>query len=190
MATSSEPVAAKTELRARLRRRRRELVDALGPDGRAEEADALAAHATAVAAELGLRAGDDVAAYESLPSEPPTDRLRQALRGRGLRVLLPLTLASWDLDWVADGDPDHLLGPGAVSGARLVLVPALAVDRVGTRLGQGGGCYDRTLPRRADGVAALAVLHPGELTTGPLPAGELDVPVDGVLTSEGTVWLG
>lgn len=190
MATSSEPVAAKPELRARLRRRRREIVDALGPAGRAEEAAALAAHATAVADALGLRPGDDVAAYDSLPTEPPTGPLRAALAARGLRVLLPVTLPSWDLDWVVDGDPDRPLGTAAVSGVRLLLVPALAVDRAGTRLGQGGGCYDRTLPRRGDGAAALAVLHPGELASDPLPAGALDVPVDGVLTAEGTVWLG
>ncbi len=37
------------------------------------------------------------------------------------------------------------LGPAAIADADVVLVPALAVDRRGHRLGRGGGHYDRTL---------------------------------------------
>lgn len=41
------------------------------------------------------------------------------------------------------------LGSQALAGADLILIPALAASEDGTRLGQGGGWYDRTLPHRA-----------------------------------------
>ena len=59
--------------------------------------------------------------------------------------------------------------PGRGSGrtpsraARLVLLPALAADRRGVRLGQGGGFYDRTLPLVGADVALVVVLDDGEL---------------------------
>ncbi len=70
--------------------------------------------------------------------------------------------------------------------ADLVLAPGLAVDASGTRMGQGGGCYDRALPRRRPGVPVVVLLHPGELLGGddePLPRDPHDQPVDAVLTA-------
>jgi 5-formyltetrahydrofolate cyclo-ligase len=51
----------------------------------------------------------------------------------------------------------------AVARADLVIVPALAVDHRGTRLGRGGGSYDRALARVGPGVQTLALLYDGEL---------------------------
>ena len=59
--------------------------------------------------------------------------------------------------------PPHRSGTDAVALADVVLAPGLAVDHQGTRMGQGGGCYDRALPRRRPGTPVLVVLHPGEL---------------------------
>ncbi|HYN30381.1 MAG TPA: 5-formyltetrahydrofolate cyclo-ligase, partial [Dermatophilaceae bacterium] len=135
-------------------------------------------------------AGDAVTLYEALPHEPPTAGLAAALQAHGIRVLMPVTEPDLDLDWTDAADPrGGPLGRHAIGSVRLVLAPGLAVDRAGSRLGQGGGCYDRALPRRARGVPVVVVLHPGELSDGPLPHDPHDVPVDGVVTAEGMLWL-
>lgn len=143
-----------------------------------------------------------VAVYRSLPGEPGTGGLRAGLRRRGYRVLLPVLLPDLDLDWVEDPGPSHRqgdplrpagarLGREALSSCVLVLVPALAVDRTGTRLGQGGGSYDRALARL--GVRGrplvLAVVHDDEVLPSVLPREAHDVRVDGALTPSGLVLL-
>ena len=79
-------------------------------------------------------------------------------------------------------------------GVSLLLVPALAVDRSGTRLGQGGGFYDRLLADLGAAPAALrvvAVVHPEEiLDVGELPHDGHDVPVPAALTRTGLIALG
>ena len=72
-----------------------------------------------------------------------------------------------------------LLGRDAIAGCDLVLVPALLVDRSGTRLGKGGGCYDRALSRTTG--LTVALLHDHELVDV-LPAEPHDVRVDAVAT--------
>ena len=60
-------------------------------------------------------------------------------------------------------------------------------------MGQGGGCYDRALPRRHPGVPVVVLLHPGEVLGDdepPLPRREHDQPVDAVVTADGLVDLG
>jgi 5-formyltetrahydrofolate cyclo-ligase len=71
-------------------------------------------------------------------------------------------------------------------------VPALAVDGAGTRLGQGGGSYDRALARLGAGARrlVLAVVHDDEVLAGPLPREPHDVGVDGALTPSGLVLFG
>ena len=152
--------------------------------------DALAREVLALAAELGLGAGATVAAYEAWQSEPPTAATITTLVGRGIRVLVPITLPDRDLDWCEASDTTPApLGPGAISAAALVLTPGLAVDSVGTRLGRGGGCYDRALARCRDDARVLTVLHPGEISPGPLPAEPHVRPVHGVVTADGVTWF-
>jgi 5-formyltetrahydrofolate cyclo-ligase len=105
--------------------------------------------------------------------------------------LLPVLLPGGDLDWaVADGryEPNRFgipepvgprLGPEAIGACDLVLVPALLVDRRGTRLGRGGGSYDRALAR-ATGLT-VALLHDDELVDE-LPCEPHDIPVAAVAT--------
>jgi 5-formyltetrahydrofolate cyclo-ligase len=75
---------------------------------------------------------------------------------------------------------------GRLGACQLILAPALAVDRSGTRLGQGGGWYDRALRWAAPGALILAVCFPDEiLPAGTLPREAHDVPAHGALTGRG-----
>ncbi|MFB7220556.1 5-formyltetrahydrofolate cyclo-ligase [Streptomyces sp. NPDC056227] len=143
-----------------------------------------------------------VAAYVSVGSEPGTRALLDALRARGVRVLLPVLLPDNDLDWAPyEGagrllpagrgllEPDGpRLGPDAVLDADAVLLPGLAVDGRGMRLGRGGGSYDRVLARLAAAGAhpSLIVLLYDNEVVATVPVEPHDHPVDAVVTPAGT----
>jgi 5-formyltetrahydrofolate cyclo-ligase len=146
-----------------------------------------------------------VAAYVSVGSEPGTLTLLDALRARGVRVLLPALLPDNDLDWGAYTGEGSLarvrhgskmalfepagerLGPDAVIAADVVLLPGLAVDARGMRLGRGGGSYDRVLARleRAGARPALVVLLYDAEVVERVPAEAHDRPVRAVVTPSG-----
>jgi len=168
--------------KAALRRRLMAGRARLTPDQRAAAARALR---DAILELPQAQMAGTIAAYYSLASEPDTHGLVYALWKRGGYVLLPLLRPDADLDWASYEGPDSLRpgprglaepsepprGLDAVARADLVLVPALAVDRAGVRLGRGGGSYDRALARVGPGIPTIALLYDSEL---------LDkVPVDG-----------
>ncbi|WP_405492016.1 5-formyltetrahydrofolate cyclo-ligase [Streptomyces sp. NBC_00096] len=196
----NQPSGAKTALRRELLAARRALSDdALRTASRALSRSALALPELAVAR--------TVAAYVSIGSEPGTRELLDALRAAGKDVLLPVLLPDNDLDWAAYGGPDTLagvahpgkmrllepagprLGPDAVTGADAVLLPGLAVDRRGMRLGRGGGSYDRVLERleRAGAHPALVVLLYDDEVVARVPEEPHDHPVRAVATPSGVV---
>ncbi|MFC8623245.1 5-formyltetrahydrofolate cyclo-ligase [Streptomyces anulatus] len=165
-----------------------------------------AARTATVLAEAGLCLPEladarTVAAYVSVGREPGTRALLEALRGRGVRVLLPVLLADNDLDWAAYAGPEHLLpagrgllepdgqrlGPAAVLDADAVLLPGLAVDGAGMRLGRGGGSYDRVLARltAAGAHPSLVVLLYDDEVVARVPSEPHDHPVDAVVTPAG-----
>lgn len=158
---------------------------ALPPDERARIAR------TAVDVLVSEAGPGPVAAYLSVGTEPGTAELLEALAQAGVEVLLPVLLPGGDLDWARAGEGVQpgthgllepigaRLGPDAVGACTLLVVPALAVDRAGIRLGRGSGSYDRALRRAAGRTVAL--LHDGELVTA-LPTEEHDVPVHAVVT--------
>ncbi|MEH1166665.1 5-formyltetrahydrofolate cyclo-ligase [Micromonospora sp. CPCC 205539] len=147
-------------------------------------------------------------AYVPVGSEPGGGDLPEVLRAAlplGGELLLPVLRADLDLDWAAYTGPDGLipagrgirepdgprLGVSVVSGAELVVVPALAVDLRGRRLGRGGGSYDRALARVPTTTLTVVPLHDGELVEA-LPVEPHDRPVravvnptDGVRTLDG-----
>lgn len=127
-----------------------------------------------------------VAAYLPLRTEPGSPELLDALVERGVRVIVPATLPDRDLDWVQlPGDAP--LSVDAIGTVDAVLVPALAVAADGTRLGRGGGSYDRALARVRDGVVVAALLHDGEAVAH-LPREAWDRPVTAYVTpSDGWV---
>ena len=128
-----------------------------------------------------------VAGYEPLRTEPGSVELLAGWHGLGISVLVPVLLPDRDLDWAHwHPDPDRprpVLGPGSISRAEAVFVPALAVARDGTRLGRGGGSYDRALARVGD-APVVALLFDGELAQT-LPRDEWDRPVTAVVTPSG-----
>jgi 5-formyltetrahydrofolate cyclo-ligase len=145
-----------------------------------------------------------VAAYGSLPDEPGTGPLREALRARGTRVLLPIVVDDKNLDWAEDDGelvtssntglrlPEPAgprLGQSALADADVVLVPALAVDTSGARLGQGRGYYDRALQQLGEGIVVLALVHDEEVLdpSTPIPADPHDIAVHGAVTP--TRWM-
>ena len=199
-----QPLPTKREIRQAARRHRAELAAA---------SDAAAAGSTIAEAVLRFlpeRAEDQVrvAVYESLPDEPPTAPLIAALLAAGHEVIVPIVLDDFSLEWTyaaegtigdrgtvarlpkdtpPSGDGRRWLGPDALSTCDLVVTPGLTVDRRGTRLGQGGGCYDRALRHHDPGTPVITLLHEGEQRDTDLPREAHDSPVDGYVTTSGRV---
>ncbi|MFF3089298.1 5-formyltetrahydrofolate cyclo-ligase [Streptomyces nojiriensis] len=198
MAENPPTASAKAELRRELLAARR----ALSPENRRTAAAALSVRSFELPELAGART---VAAYVSIGTEPGTRELLDALRAAGKRVLLPLLLPDNDLDWAAYEGPATLseaahpgkmrlleptgpaLGPDAVTGADAVLLPGLAVDGRGMRLGRGGGSYDRVLERleRAGAHPALVVLLYDDEVVARVPEEPHDHPVQAVATPSG-----
>ncbi|NVM97242.1 5-formyltetrahydrofolate cyclo-ligase [Arthrobacter sp. SDTb3-6] len=195
----------KSEWRSRLRAARLSMDDA----ARRLAADRLAAAGAGWAAQLrGGSSPGMVCAFISSGSEPGTGPLLETLFAAGHPVFVPVCEPGHGLSWTAWTPGVELarsdlapvmepVGPrlafselGAVDG---ILLPALAVDTAGVRLGQGGGYYDRFLAARAAhaaggerAVPTAAVVHVGEVfPAGVLPHDVLDQPVGWLVTPDG-----
>lgn len=191
--------------------------DGLGPPSHRAGLTAGPARLLATALRAGLLDPDGrigqlgaarIAAYLAMPGEPDPALITAAVREAGGRVLLPVPLADRTMAWAVDDgsrsearDPVRVpvpAGPRVGVGARpvlaevvtTVLLPALAVDETGGRLGQGGGFYDRFLSELATlrvtgrrGPLVVAVVHDDEvLPVGTVPVRDHDRAVDAVLT--------
>lgn len=175
-----------------LRRRLLDARKARSDDDRAAATAALTRHA------LALAEGVDgpVCCYLPVGPEPGaagsgTSTVPDALRAAGHEVLAPVVPAEpGPLDWTRYDGPGALstgtlgvrepggprLGVDAITRAGLVLVPALAVDTRGHRIGRGGGYYDRTLPAVPGSTPLAVLLHDDELIDL-VPTDDRDVPV-------------
>lgn len=181
----------KTALRAAAKRDRDALHAALG----AAAGAALAARfCGAPALRLRLGAGAVVGGYLPIGSEIDTRPLLERLAREGTTLCLPdpmvpdapLSFRRWA--------PGERLVPGRfatqvpdresrIETPDIVLVPMLAFDRRGHRLGYGGGYYDRTLAalRGAGEVLAVGLAYTAQVRDG-LPVGPLDEPLDWIVT--------
>jgi len=168
-----------------------------------------------------VRQASCVAVYASLPDEPGTADLRRALRALRVHILLPVVRDGDEpiLDWAPDADdlrttgslglPEPTggrLGPEAITEADVLLVPAMAVDTDGVRLGRGRGYYDTALellarrrgqptsgPAPAASARVFALVHDDELLdaqVSPVPAQPHDRRVDAAITPTRTVFFG
>ena len=177
---------SKAELRCHYRRLRREAM---------ATAQVSMTQAAQAALPQMVDSGKRLGLYWPIGNEPD-------LRGvaDGLGAALPVVDCEWLLyrPWQPGAPlaPDACGIPAPVAGATLepeqlaaLLVPALALDGQGIRLGSGGGWYDRL---RADplwrAVPALAVL-PAACLAAELPRDPWDVPFDGWLDDHGLHWL-
>ena len=142
-----------------------------------------------------LKNATNVASYISYEFEPETSDLNQRLIEDGKKVFLPRLLENNDIQWVSwDGSLENLtknekiyepIGDAVEVELDVIILPALHVDRMGNRLGQGGGSYDRALSRSK--AFKIALLHYGELTSEILPVQPHDEKVDAAATPEITV---
>lgn len=131
-----------------------------------------------------------VASYASYGEEPDTRSLNDIVIAEKKILLLPRMNPDRTLSWVKwDGKPGKLLrhrnhdepiGDSYLGQIDLIIVPALAVDHRGNRLGQGGGSYDRALA----GISAwkVALINDAELLSETLPIEEHDQSVNAAVT--------
>jgi 5-formyltetrahydrofolate cyclo-ligase len=158
---------------------------------------------------LGISPGATVAAYLSTGPEPSTELLLPALEAAGYKVLVPVCEPGYQLSWTHWYDGVELVrSPRAwvyepvgerfansvMTGVSLLLIPGLAVDTDGNRMGQGGGYYDRFLaalellperPRKA-GVSYSHEVVPA----GTFEVTNLDAPLEGSVSTDGWRWFG
>lgn len=182
--------AGKAALREQLLAARRSVAD----DIRAAEAHALARH---VAGQVDI--GSTVCAYVPVGAEPGSIEMLDVLLAQAGRVLLPVARTTAEdvpmaLQW-GEYRPGGLvtarfgllepaepwLPPTALADASLVLVPALAVDKSGVRLGRGRGFYDRSLTHRDPRSRLVAVVRDDEVLDE-LPCEPHDVRMSYALT--------
>ena len=182
--------ATKADLRTAITSARR----VVSADAHGADADALRIWVATL-----VRPGDTVCAYVPVGSEPGSLAMLDALVEAGATVLLPVARTDdagtpVPLRW-GRYRPDSLVaadfglrepaGPwlpaDAIATAAVVLVPALAVDRRGVRLGRGAGFYDRSLPLRRPGTRLVAVVRDDELLDA-IPGEPHDVAMTHALT--------
>lgn len=182
----------KVHLRAEMRRRRNAFCATLAGDA----GERILANFLTIAGGFGLGPGIAVAAYWPVGDEADVQPLLSHLHDRGALCLLPvvdaagepLSFRRWDPGQALVGGPLGTRQPAATAEPGIpavLLVPLLAFDRRGYRLGQGGGYYDRTLPLLRDRgrVEAVGVGYScQEVET--VPHGPADARLDWVVTEE------
>lgn len=173
---------SKTELRRAARETRYALADR-------GFAAAIARHAEA----LALPKGTIVGGYHALPDEADPALLIEGLVALGCHAAFPRVAGKGlplEFHRIPDGE---VLAPGAFgihepmdiwprAVPDVLLVPLLAFDGTGRRLGYGGGFYDRTLEILK--VPAIGIAYAGQEVAS-LPAEPHDMALDAILTEQG-----
>lgn len=185
---------AKSRLREDLRARRQKVSPALAEGVGARIAAALLANDR-------ISSASRIAAYAAAGGEPDMRRFCAASRERGQRVALPRCQEGGQLRFLRVDDDAELV-PGRFGllepprTAPLIetdridvfIVPAVAVDPRGRRLGRGGGFYDRVLARQSPDALVIAAVHAFQVVAQ-VPAGPEDCSVLGWATETGLHWV-
>ena len=134
-----------------------------------------------------------IASYMSYSDEPDTHQLNQALIASGKVLLLP-RIKGENIEWVQwNGAADTLQSQKKIleptgevftdlEKIEVIVVPALRIDRSGYRLGQGGGFYDRALPKLS--AWSIGLIHPDEISSEDLPREPWDHPLHAAATPD------
>lgn len=144
-----------------------------------------------------------ITGYLPVATEPPVLAMLEMFSSAGHPIFMPVCEPHRQLSWVlwhpgvelrtSDFGPiqepvGERHGPEALASVGLMVLPALAVDGEGNRLGQGGGYYDRALSRLREAgqtpVLAAAVYSEDLLPPGGVPHDVLDQRVQFALTPE------
>ena len=182
---------AKCRLRSALAERRRQVPPR-------DAAAAATAITDAVLEEPRIRKAPRIALYAALDDEIPTRGLFEALRSlSGVRVLP--RLEAGQLAWHRAENWDALepgrlgiLEPAAgrsevLTPSDVVLLPGVAFDRCGWRLGRGGGHYDRAFPPGVASPWLVAIGYTFQWVAN-VPHDSRDRNVDAIVTENGWVW--
>ena len=180
-----------------LRERMRAWRDGLSAEAKARAADALAARGLAFLSPPPVAADTIVSAFASLPEELRVWPLLRRLAGEGFQLALPvmqgkgnpLVFRAWAPGDAMDKGVWDIPEPKADKAALepdVVLVPLLAFDRTGCRLGYGGGFYDRTLQslRARKTIVAVGLAYDQQMIDA-VPHLDYDQRLDWVLTPSG-----
>ncbi|MBN8531108.1 MAG: 5-formyltetrahydrofolate cyclo-ligase [Alphaproteobacteria bacterium] len=174
----------KPALRARMKIKRRELASAFSPGQEA-------AFTERMVKEIHARPSGIVAGYAAFRDEIPVWHALEALYSAGWKLALPctrrdepLTFRSWKpgaplvkaLHGISEPMPDsEAVQPD------VIIVPLLAFDRTGHRLGYGGGHYDRTLAMMSGKAFVIGAAYAGQEVEA-LPVEPTDCRMDAVIT--------
>jgi 5-formyltetrahydrofolate cyclo-ligase len=191
---SPDPASEKRRLRRILSERRR----AVPPDEAARAAGRIASQ---LLAEPAVRRARRVALYAALPGEVPSRPFFEALAAQRIPRLFPRVLPQHALAFAAVADWSELrpgrygvLEPPAqaevirLEEGDLVLVPGVAFDRAGNRLGRGQGCYDRAFPASAPRPPLLIGVAYQIQIVAAVPHVETDRRMDAVVSERELNW--
>lgn len=150
----------------------------------------------------GTATGAVIGGYWPIGDEfdPRPLMLRLASQGVGLALPVitepgaPLAFRSWQPGTALKPGPQGTSepeGPLCTDAVIMVLVPLLAFDRRGQRLGYGGGYYDRTLAmlRHRPGFCHAIGMGFAAQRVAQVPAGPMDAPLDAILTEQAFIWI-
>ncbi|WP_138275691.1 5-formyltetrahydrofolate cyclo-ligase [Rhodoluna limnophila] len=152
-----------------------------------EHAAALNVHLAELCLSIGAQ---KIACYLPYGTEPDTELFIDWALDNDIEVVLPVAHESGELTWVIfEGESTPgIFGfaeatgkPGTIAGIDLAIIPALAVDQKGMRLGKGKGYYDRALAKLEEAPPLIAVVFDDELLEE-IPAESHDQPVDAAVT--------
>ncbi len=185
------------EAKAGLRKQAHERRAALSPQDRADAAKAVSAH---FFSGVSYYAQDVIAGYWRIRDELDCQPILIRLMDSGQKVVLPVVAGpDQPLDlrvWEADA-PLYEAGFGTLAPSDLapravpdvVLMPLLGFDAAGTRLGYGGGYYDRTLATLAKRPRLIGLAFAAQ-ELDHIPREDHDIPLDGVVTEDGVRMFG